>query len=928
MGAVLIEFRVLGPVEVWAGGRLVDAGQPRQRAVLAALLADAGRAVPVESVIDRVWGEEPPRGARASLQAHITRIRQVLEQADRPGGSLVFAAGCYRLDVDPAQVDLHLFRQLTEQARSGGGIEPLRRAVRLWRGEPLAGLRGPWVEQARQAWGQERLTAAVAWAEAELRAGDPAAVVPMLSDLTAAHPLTESLAAVLIRALAATGRPAEALAHYETVRRRLIDDLGTDPSAELQAVYRSILQGTRPEPGRPEANGPAPRAYPDAPARPAQLPTDLPSFAGRSEHLARLTGSLREGEPTTLVIHAVSGMAGVGKTTLAVHWAHRVVDRFPDGQLYVNLRGFDPAGRVLDPADAVRGFLDALGVPQERIPAGLDAQAALYRSLLAGKRMLVLLDNARDAEQVRPLLPATAGVVAVVTSRNRLTSLVAAEGARPVMLDVLSDDEAADLLRRRLGAARADAEPDAVAEIVAACAGLPLALAIAAAWAQENDFPLAVLAAELDGLDALDARDPAVQVRNVFSWSYAALVEPLARLFRRLGLHPGPDISAPAAAALAGLPLAATRRLLSGLVHANLLTEPAPGRYNLHDLLRDYAADLAATIDPDEERAAAGVRLRDFYVHSAHAADRLLYPARDPIDLPLGSPAEGVHPEVFADHQQAMAWLTAEHPVLLGLARHAAEHGHDVHAWQLAWSLDTFLLRHGHRLDRLEVWTLAAAAADRLGDLDARACAHRSVGRANIGLRRFDDARAGLGRALDLSVRAGNVAGQANVHNTLANLNATERRFSEATVHARQALALYETVGNVRGQALALSNMGWNHAMSGDYPPAIEFCRKALAKHEEVGDRRGAADVWDTLGYAHHHLGDHAEALDCFRHGLDLVRDLGDRHAEAEILVHLGDTHDAFGDRSAARAAWQDALRIFDDLEHVDAAELRAKLAA
>lgn len=878
----MIEFRLLGPIEVRAGGRPLDAGQPRQRAVLAALLADAGRAVPVETVIDRVWGDAPPRGARPSLQAHVTRIRQTL--GDVP---LTFAAGCYTLEVDPLTVDLHLMRHLVRNR------ERLREAVELWRGEPLAGLHGPWVTYCRQAWGQERLAATVAWAETELPDGDPAAVVPVLRDLSAEHPLTESLAAVLMRSLAAAGRPAEALAHYETVRRRLVEELGADPSPGLQEAHREILRG--PSAAETEKG-------------PAQLPADVFGFTGRAGPLTQLGGEAP--------IFVVSGMAGVGKSALAVHWAHTVAHRFPDGQLYVNLRGFDPAGRVMDPADAVRGFLDALGVARDKVPSGLDAQAALYRSMLSGKRILVLLDNARDAAHVRPLLPATAGAVAVVTSRNRLTGLLAAEGARPVALDVLTGDEARDLLTRRLGADRTNAEPAAVEEIVAACARLPLALAITAARAQQSGFPLSRFAAELreSGVDALDTGDPGLQVRAVFDCSYAALSEPAARLFRLLGSHPGPDIGAAAATALAG---SDTRRERAELLNANLLTEPLPGRYVLHDLLRDYAAGL------DQPDRSAITRLLDYYVHTAHAADRLLYPARDAMEMPLKDAMNRTDPRT---HQEAMTWLTAEHRVLLAAARYSASTGFDEQAWQLAWSLDTFLFRKGLWHEQIPLWEIAAEAAERLGDNTARAYAYRSIGRALIAFGRHDEARARLAEANDLYEKSGNAAGQGFIHNTLGYLIGSQGDHAAALVHSRRALELYREAGSPRGQAIALSQFGWYNDMLGNYREAIPYCREALALHRQVGDRRGEADVLDSLGYAHHHLGQHAEAAEFFRQAVDVVRELGDRYAEAQILDHLGESCEASGDLAAARETWADAVRILGELKHPDERDVRAKL--
>jgi Domain of unknown function (DUF4062)/NB-ARC domain len=475
----------------------------------------------------------------------------------------------------------------------------------------------------------------------------------------------------------------------------------------------------------------------DARTVPRQLPAAVQHFAGRTTELAALTGLLRRRAETggTVVISAIGGTAGVGKTALAVYWAHQVADRFPDGQLYVNLRGFDPAGTVVEPAEAVRRFLDAVGVPPERIPADLDAQAALYRSQLAGRRMLVVLDNARDTAQVRPLLPGAPTCLVLVTSRNQLSGLVAADGAHPIILKLLTPDEAQDLLTRRLGPDRTAAEPEAVEQIITACARLPLALAIVAAQAATHPhLPLATLASELctdaDRLGPLTTDDPATDVRAVFSWSYHALIPEAARLFRLLGLHPGPDISTPTAASLAALPTSRVRLLLAELARANLIVEPIPGRYGFHDLLRAYAADLAHTVDTDQQRHNATHRILDHYLHTAYTAERLLNPARDPITL--SSPQTGVAPEQLVDHRQALDWFTTERPVLLATVDHAATTGWDTHAGQLTWTLTTFLGRRGHWHDQVVAGRAAVAAAQRLADPPAQARAYRTVADAYI----------------------------------------------------------------------------------------------------------------------------------------------------------------------------------------------------
>jgi tetratricopeptide (TPR) repeat protein len=664
---------------------------------------------------------------------------------------------------------------------------------------------------------------------------------------------------------------------------------------------------------------------------PQQLPAAPRHFAGRTTELHTLTGLLDEATEAggTVVISAIDGTAGIGKTALAVCWAHQIADRFLDGQLYVNLRGFDPTGTPMTPAEAVRGFLDAFAVPVDRIPVGLDAQAALYRSLLADRRMLVVLDNARDADQVRPLLPGTATALVLVTSRNQLTSLVAAEGAHPLTLDLLTADEARELLARRLGAARVAAEPGSVDEIIALCARLPLALVIVAARAAAHPtFPLATLAAELHDagarLDALDAGDPTTNVRAVFSWSYRALTSDAARLFRLLGLHPGPDIAAPAAASLATVAVTAVRPLLAELTRASLLVEHVPGRYTFHDLLRAYATDLSYTADTDELRRAATHRILDHYLHTAYAADRLLYPARNP--FPVAPPQLGVTPEHLADHQQALAWFTAEHGALLAAVDHATATGFDNHMWQLAWTLSDFLERRGHWHECAAIQRAAVAAAGRLADAAIQARAHRLLAHAYTQLGRIEDADAQLERALDLCGQAGDRVGQAHTHLKLTLLWGRRGRHAEALDHARQALDLYRAAGHRVGQANALNGIGWHHALLGDHQQALTSCEQALALFQELGDSCGQAETWDSLGYAHHHLGQHPQAISCYQHSLDLFRDLGDRYYEATILTHLGDTRHTAGNHEAARDTWQQALTILDQLDHPDADQVRTKL--
>jgi tetratricopeptide (TPR) repeat protein len=664
---------------------------------------------------------------------------------------------------------------------------------------------------------------------------------------------------------------------------------------------------------------------------PRQLPPAVAHFAGRAGELARLTGLLRGRTEIagTVVIAAIGGTAGVGKTALAVYWAHRVADRFPDGQLYVNLRGFDPAAQVLAPADAVRRFLDALEVPPERIPLDLDAQAALYRSQLAGRRMLVVLDNARDSAQVRPLLPAAPTCLVLVTSRNQLSGLVAADGAHPINLGVLSVGEARELLARRLGEQRVAAEPDTVEQIIGRCARLPLALALVAAHAAARPrVALHTLAGELADAQqrwqTLTGDDPHTDVRVVFSWSYHALTPDAARLFRLLGLYPGPDITAPAAASLAGTTLDAVRPVLAELTRASLLTEPTLGRHTLHDLLRGYATQLAETVDTDEQRHAATGRILDHYLHTAHAADRLRNPTRDLVRL--APPRAGVTPEQLSNPEHAMGWFTVEQPVLLAAVAYAAAAGFDTHTWQLAWTLWAFLDGRGHWHDQAIVGQAAVAAAQRLADPTTQARTHRILAFAYTRLARLDDAHTQLRDALDLATQAGDQTQQAHTHLYLSHLWMRRGQPVQALPHGRQALHLYQATGHRSGQANALSQVGWYHALLGEHEQALTSCQQALALHQQLGNRGGQADTWDSLGYVHHHLGQHTQAIACYQQALTLNRDVGDRHFEAEILNHLGDAHHAIGDSRAARDAWQQALTILDDLDHPDAAKVRARL--
>jgi tetratricopeptide (TPR) repeat protein/DNA-binding XRE family transcriptional regulator len=708
--------------------------------------------------------------------------------------------------------------------------------------------------------------------------------------------------------------------------RQLADALGLTGADRVRFCAAAAPGRT----GPPHHPASSPPADPPQPV-PAQLPLDVYGFTGRTAHLDALDAIAAPGtrQPTAVAVIVIHGTAGIGKTALAVHWAQRAADRFGDGQLYVNLRGFAPTGTLMPPAEAIGAFLSALGVPPQQIPAGLDAQAALYRSLLVGKRMLIVLDNARDADQVRPLLPGAPGCLVLVTSRNQLTSLLATEGAHPLALAPLTTGEARDLLTHRLGTRRVAAEPEAAEAITTACGRLPLALAIAAARAATHPhLPLHTLADDLSGttggLDTLTTGDRATDIRAAFSWSYHALSGGAARLFRLLGLQPGPDTSAPAAASLAALPATRVRPLLAELAHANLIVEHAPARYTLHDLLRAYATDLAHH-DPERERHAATHRLLDHYLHTAHTADRLLNRARDPITLT--PPQPGVTAAPPDDQRQALAWFTTERDALLAAVRHAATTGFNTHTWQLAWVLWTFLERQGHWHELAKAGHAAVTAAQQLTDPTAQARAHLAL--ASIRTRyldRLDDAHTNVRHALELSRQAGDQVLEAHTHFNLSLLRERQGHHTEALNHARQAVDLFRQTDHQWGQARAMGRVGWCHILLGNHQQAITACRQSLTLHHKLNDRIGQAKTWENLGCAHHHLGHHTKANTCYSHALTLFRGLGDRYYEAETLTHLGDTRHAAGNLAAARDAWRRAATILTDLGHPDADAIHARL--
>ncbi|MEV6238622.1 tetratricopeptide repeat protein [Lentzea sp. NPDC051838] len=655
---------------------------------------------------------------------------------------------------------------------------------------------------------------------------------------------------------------------------------------------------------------------------PRQLPAPPGEFVGRHDELAALDKAVG----ATPAVVAASGGGGIGKTWTALHWAHRNLDRFPDGQLFVDLHGFDPGGMPVRPATAVRGFLDAL--VKTGTPAGEDAQAALYRTLVADKRMLIVLDNARDAAQVVPLLPGGRGCTVLVTSRDRLAGLVTAHGAVPLALGELEEHEAWDVLAARLGRDRLAAEPDAAADLVRYCAGLPLALAVVAARAElRADVLLATLAAELRDvstrLDALDAGDPTSSVHAALSWTYGALNSSQAETFALLGLTPGAEISLAAAANLvAEADVSATTRALE---RVSLIEQCAPRRYRMHDLVKLFAADQARTSFSAEIRDAALRRLSDFYLHTAHAADRLLEPHRHVVEL--GEPAPGTSPRSLPDPAAALTWFDDEHANLLAAQRIATARGWHDTVWQLAWSLNTFQSRRGLVHDRLAVWRAALDAATSLADPGPLMRVHRLLGYASAALGHHEEAIGNLGQAVGIAEQEGDLAELGRAHVTLARVWEMRGDVRRAREHGIQALHIFRALEQPVWEAEALNSIGWQSACLGEYETAREHCQAAHALYREHHERDGEADTLDSLGYIAHLTGRHDEAVGHYQQALTLFKDIGYTHTAADTLERLGHPYAALGQCDRAWTVWSEALAMYQTQHRTtDAQRVRAAL--
>ncbi|WP_327398524.1 AfsR/SARP family transcriptional regulator [Streptomyces phaeochromogenes] len=959
-GSAALRFSVLGPVRAWRGADSLPTGSPQQRALLAALLLREGRTATAGELIDALWGEEPPSQALAAVRTYASRLRKVLDPdvlVSESGGYAIRSLGDGALDLAVAQE----LATDAEKAKNSGDLcharSLLNKTLNLWDGEPLASVPGPYAETQRARLEEWRLQLLESRLDMDLEQGCHAEAVSELTALTAAHPLRERFRELLMLALYRSGRQAEALAVYADTRRLLADELGVDPRPGLKELQQRILQAD-PNLAEPSAPVAEPAA---APVRPAQLPATVSDFTGRAAFVSELGDVLASAEGRVMAVSALAGIGGVGKTTLAVHVAHQARGAFPDGQLYVDLQG--AGARAAEPETVLGAFLRALGAADSSIPDSLEERAALFRSMLDGRRVLVLLDNARDAAQVRPLLPGTEGCAALITSRMRMVDLV---GAHLVDLDVMSPEEALQLFTKIVGAERVAAERESALDVVAACGFLPLAIRIAASrLAARRTWTVSVLAAKLADerrrLDELQAGDLAVKA--TFELGYGQLEPAQARAFRLLGLADGPDISLAAAAAVLDLPVEATEDLLESLVDTSLLESAAPGRYRYHDLVRLYARACAERDEqPPSERAAAMSRLLDFYLATAAGVYAIERPGDRLVDGLEPTEYAGLH---FTDGSAALDWLYNEAAPLLACVRQSADTNRLQRAVDLLWAAKD-LTESGANSHQYETTARAMCEATRVaGDPRAEGRARTVLTDVLLVSGRIEQAEEEARLAMELAGDAQDSTAISWVANNRGLICLHQGRYADGKAFFDQAIEGLRAAGNRPFEATSLCNLSRAHLGMGSVAKAVEIAQRGVAIHAEFGRTVRLANSHYAVGIALHRAGRHTEALGHFSEALGILHDHRQRlwegtthfriaevhlaarrpaqaaqHAEqalalrciggdrmrGNVLTLLGRALSVLGQVDRARACWREALNLYEQSGAEEAAEVRTLL--
>jgi DNA-binding SARP family transcriptional activator/tetratricopeptide (TPR) repeat protein len=904
-----LRIAVLGPVAAWRDGVALPLGPPGRRAVLALLALAPGELVRRETVIDVLWGQRPPGTAAELVAAHVSRLRRVLDPAGRDGVVAVAGAAGYRLRAGAGELDAALFGELARQAAAAGGAAAAcglyQQALGLWRGDPAGDvpvLRGhPAVAQLLR----RRAEVVAEYAQAAFGLGWHERVLPQLDGLARAEPLNERVHARLMVALAGAGRQAAAVAVYEGLRRRLDEELGVYPGAEVAQAHQRLLR--QDVPGSELAVDPV--------ATMRTLPRDVAAFTGRDTELRGLVATAA-GAARVVAIHAVDGMPGVGKTALVTRAAHLLAGDFPDGQLFVGLHAHTPGLAPADPAEVLAGLLACTGLDPREIPAGLEARAQRWRGRLAGRRVLLVLDDAAGQDQVEPLLPGAEGCLVLVTSRRRLIAL---EGAQPLALDTLPPGQAAELFARLSRRVPDGPGTAVVADLVGLCGYLPLAIALLAGrLAHHPGWTItgfaADFAADRDRLAELAAGDrpgdPAVAA--AFQMSYADLAAGPQRLFRLLGLHPGADLDVYAAAALAGVPLPRARQDLEALYADHLIDEPAPGRYRFHDLIGEYARSLTARHDPAADRDQAAGRLLDYYQHTAQTADRRL--TRRPRPDPSPAAATSVVAPGLPGRATALAWMRAERANLLACIGYATTTAQPRRVIALTAAMTAFLYQEGPWPQAADLHRAAATTAGHHGDRPGEASARHELGRVRILTGDYSAAGDLLEQALTIYQDIGDRLGEASTLHELGRVRHLTDDYPGAADLQEQALTIYQDIGDRLGEASTLHELGFVRGLTGDFPAAASLLQQALTIYQDIGERRGGASALNDLGYVRYVTGDYLAAASLLEQALAICQDIGSSLGGANDLNALGRVRNLTGDYPAAARLLEQALGIYRDI--------------